>query len=384
MPGLDLSVALLRGFAIALIAAAVIPFLFKTVRRQALWAAGLPAAIAYYGWAFPGFLVVSGLGFTVAWALSRIQDRDSRWRWAALALVVLIALFTAGRIGRWDQLAVLVVGGRSLSACTLDMWLVLRVVTLFWEVGSGAVKAPTAGACLGWAALPMTLGGPLLRYSELPVVIETRPAVWLVPGWWRELMRAAAKLAAGVVLGFVPAFMADHWPASRLLRGAVVVFITGPVGFYLTFAGYYHLMQTLARPVGIAIPDSFNWPFGRENISAFWANWNITATRVFREYLFYNRWGLRGYNVYVNTLVLFGLVGLWHGADAYWVSWGLLHGITFCGFLAWRRSQTGRGLQQGPAPGTRADIAGRVATYVCVCAAWYLPSKVLSLVGGVT
>ena len=157
-----------------------------------------------------------------------------------------------------------------------------------------------------------------------------------------------------------------------------MVLIARPVGFYLTFAGYFDLMQTLARVMGTVVPDSFNWALGRENISQFWANWNMTATRVFRDYLFYSRWGLRRHDVHVNTLVLFTLVGLWHGANAYWILWGFLHGVMFCAFLAWRKWGASRGRA---ITGTPADVASRVATYLGVCAAWYLPSKVLQWLG---
>jgi hypothetical protein len=59
----------------------------------------------------------------------------------------------------------------------------------------------------------------------------------------------------------------------------------------------------------------------------------------------------------------------------YWILWGFLHGVLFCAYLAWRRI--------GPAP--RGTLAGRIAagvfTYVCVCACWYLPSKILQGLG---
>ncbi len=378
---MTLSPALLRGLLIAMAAAALTPMLLRSARREALWVVGLPAALLYFGSAFPGFLIVTGLAYLTARALGRIVDPASRWRWTLVALVLVVVLFAAGRLGQWDQQAIHVRETGPLAFCTLDMWLVLRLVTLFWEVGSGAVQTPSVRAYVGWVALPMTLGGPLLRYSELPAAFETQPSTWRTFAWWRELMLGAGKLAAGVAIAALPGVIGARWPHARALRGIVVVLISGPLSFYLTFAGYYHMMQVLARPLGLTLPESFNWPLGRENISAFWANWNMTATRVFRDYLFYNRWGLRRYNVYVNTLVVFGLVGLWHGANPYWVSWGLLHGVMFCAFLAWRRWKLAHHGHGAQAPGTLADLLARTATYVCMCAAWYLPSKILRLLG---
>ena len=52
-------------------------------------------------------------------------------------------------------------------------------------------------------------------------------------------------------------------------------------------------MERLAEFWGIELPTSFNYPFGQTNISEFWARWNMTVTRICRDYLFYNRWGFK-------------------------------------------------------------------------------------------
>jgi D-alanyl-lipoteichoic acid acyltransferase DltB (MBOAT superfamily) len=311
--------------------------------------------------------------------LGAINNPVARWRWTAVAIVLLVGLFTAGRLLHWDK-AVFMAGTHRVGLGMLDMWLTLRLVTLFWEVGSGAVTLPSPAAYAGWVALPMTLSGPIVRYSELPSMLVPNPSLWRSPAWWREVAEGGVKFVAGILLAASPALIATQ-RGAELAGGVMVVFVTAPMGFYLTFAGYYHLMQAFAAPAGIALPDSFNWPMGRENVSAFWANWNMTATRVFRDYLFYNRWGLRRHNVYANTLALFLLMGMWHGANAYWLLFGILHGVMFSGFLAWRRWKAAHGMRGAPAPWSAVDIAGRVVTYIAVCAAWYVPSKILHWLG---
>jgi alginate O-acetyltransferase complex protein AlgI len=170
--------------------------------------------------------------------------------------------------------------------------------------------------------------------------------------------------------------ISSRWPLAHLWNNAILTFGTGPIGFYLGAAGYFHLMEVLARPAGFRLPPSFNFPIGRENIAEFWTNWNMTATFTFRDYLFYNRWGRQTYNIYFNTLVLFTLVGWWHAANAYWILWGFLNGVLFCSFLIWRKY---RNVIEGiPLRGTRiSNVTARILTYVCVCLCWYLPSKLL-------
>ncbi len=378
---MTIDATLARGLVIALAAAALASILFRTARRESLWLIGLPAALAYFRAAFPGFLLVVCLAHLVTRALGSVANRARRWRWTTGVLALLIVTFTAGRLGRWDQPQPLAPGGWPVALCTLDMWLALRVVTLVWEVGSGKIPPPPLAALLGWLCFPMTLGGPLIRYAELPQSAAVQPGLWRSRAWWADLGLGSAKLAAGTLLGMVPPMPATANAGVRLVHGAALVLIAGPIGFYLTFAGYFHLMQTLARPTGIVLPDSFNRPFGRENISEFWANWNMTATRVFRDYVFYSRWGLRRHHVYANTIVLFTLVGLWHGANAYWILWGVLHGVMFCAFLVWLKWEAARGRRGRAAIGTPGDAASRIVTYLGVCVAWYLPSKILRWMG---
>jgi D-alanyl-lipoteichoic acid acyltransferase DltB (MBOAT superfamily) len=332
-------------------------------------------AVIYYGRAFLGFGIVAGVAYAVACWLGSQPDRTARWRGASLALLCLIVIFTVGRLEHWERAAILP-GVTPFALFTLDMWLALRLVTLFWEVGSGRIGPPTPAGYVAWVCLPFTLAGPLIRYSQFAQPTSVNRSLWMSHRWWRDILIAAAKLAGGLGLYILQRVLVDRWPHAHLLNSATAALLTQPIGFYLTFAGYYHLMQVLGRPSGINLPDSFNFPIGRENISAFWANWNITVTTMFRDYLFYNRWGRRTSNVFLNTLVLFTLVGFWHATNAYWVMWGFLHGLLFCVFLLWTRYRI---CHTSPSPSAAlvCRTAGRVLTYVCVCACWYLPSKIL-------
>ena len=228
--------------------------------------------------------------------------------------------------------------------------------------------------------MPLTAGGPLLRYSQLPSVLKPSPYLWKSRQCLLDIGAGIAKLAGGVALaGWQTALLSAHgspgfW--SKLL----VALLSAPGGFYLVTAGYFQFMEGLALPVGITLPPSFNYPIGRENIAMFWANWNMTATAVFKDYLFYNRWGFQRYNIYLNTIVLFTLVGLWHAANAYWLLWGFLHGILFSGYLAWRHYVKPVTHDAGRWP-VFSKLWAPALTYVAVCSCWYLPSKIIGKMG---
>jgi len=364
----------LLGLAIA-VAVSIFISVVPQTQRPNITIVALLAAIAYYRWAFLGFAVVAGIAYLALRYLSGHTDGAKRWNWACGALVLLTAVFGAGRIWHWDA-PVGSAGPIPLVLYGLDMWLMLRLVTLFWEVGSGTVAAPSLTQYVLWVCLPFTIGGPLLRFSEMPETVRPDRSLWRSRGWWAQIARSSALLTAGFAATLFPLAIPAHWPHAHVIKSAVLTFFAGPFGFYFSTAGYFGLMEQLARPSGFGLQPSFCHPFGRENISVFWMNWNRTATFVFRDYLFYNRWGRQNYNVYFNILLLFTLVGFWHAANAYWVLWGILNGLLFCTFLLWRRYTAAA--KHLPLRGTPiAKTAARALTYLSVCMCWYLPSKVL-------
>ncbi len=98
---------------------------------------------------------------------------------------------------------------------------------------------------------------------------------------------------------------------------------------YCDFSGYTDIARGAARVMGIKLMENFNYPFHAKTIAGFWTRWHISLTSWFRDYLYKplsrkNR-GLGGY-IY-NTLVIFMLVGLWHGANWTFVIWGVINGL---------------------------------------------------------
>jgi D-alanyl-lipoteichoic acid acyltransferase DltB (MBOAT superfamily) len=355
---------------------------FSFLRRERwLLALSVAAAALWYGRAFAGFLLVSAIAYAMACWVGRQSDPGRRWSWACIGMFLVGAVFTGGRVWDWDR-PLVTQGSVSIIVYSLETWAVLRLLTLLWEVGSGSLAAPQLGRYVIWTCLPFTLGGPLLRFSQMPAVISPDRKLWRSSSWWLEGGGAAARLILGIALTAWQQMIFSGWPQAHLWEKAIVTFVTGPIGYYLTAGGYFQLMEVLGRPAGFNLPPSFNFPIGRENISAFWANWNMTATFVFRDFFLHSRWGRHTYNVYFNTLVLFTLMGLWHMPNAYWILWGFLHGVLFCIFLFWRKHRNEAG--RIPLAGTRiADVTSRVLTYAAVCMCWYLPSKILQKLGGV-
>jgi D-alanyl-lipoteichoic acid acyltransferase DltB (MBOAT superfamily) len=365
-----------------------IPALRKPSRLLILCAV---ATVAIYRRSLFGYLLTNAIVFLFMLFLDRAasrRDRESpfRWRWTCAAILVLIFVFLFGRSWQFDARGPQV-GGIQWVLFSLDMWLVLRLITMLWEFGSGRVQRPDILSYSLWVGFPFVSVGPIIRYSQFDQQLSSGERVEVIRKtvsieWLGKLLIAILQIVAGVTLTNLHQMIYASGGASvpvwtKLLDG----FGISPWGFLLVWGGYYKAMECLALMWGVKLSPSFDRPFGRENISKFWANWNMTATSVFRDYLFYNRWGRKRINVYFNTLLIFTLVGMWHSFNLYWVMWGLLHGIGFCIFIWYSQSTLRQSLQDSRWRTWGSRYVGGLVTYVFVCSCWILPSQFLKLMG---
>lgn len=95
------------------------------------------------------------------------------------------------------------------------------------------------------------------------------------------------------------------------------------------FNGYTIIAQGSAIMLGIKLMDNFRQPYLATSIHDFWRRWHISLTSWFTDYLYIplggNRKGIL--SKMINTMIVFLVSGLWHGASWHYVVWGGIHGI---------------------------------------------------------
>jgi D-alanyl-lipoteichoic acid acyltransferase DltB (MBOAT superfamily) len=97
---------------------------------------------------------------------------------------------------------------------------------------------------------------------------------------------------------------------------------------YCDFSGYSDIAIGCARLFGIRLLPNFNYPYLSRSIPEFWRRWHISLMTWFRDYVYIPLGGSRcaQWKVIRNTFIVFGVSGLWHGANWTFVCWGLYHG----------------------------------------------------------
>jgi D-alanyl-lipoteichoic acid acyltransferase DltB (MBOAT superfamily) len=113
--------------------------------------------------------------------------------------------------------------------------------------------------------------------------------------------------------------------SASLIVGAVLFSFQ----IYGDFSGYSDIALGTARLFGIELLNNFNFPYFAKNVAEFWKRWHISLTSWFRDYLYIPLGGNRVSKLrrVGNTLTVFLVSGLWHGANFTFVIWGALHGL---------------------------------------------------------
>ena len=101
---------------------------------------------------------------------------------------------------------------------------------------------------------------------------------------------------------------------------------------YCDFAGYSEIAAGCARLMGVRLTRNFNQPYLSQSYAEFFRRWHISLNRWFTQYLYIPLGGNRRGTLIKtrNTIIVFALCGLWHGAKWTYVLWGLYAAFFVC------------------------------------------------------
>ena len=121
----------------------------------------------------------------------------------------------------------------------------------------------------------------------------------------------------------------EYWNQYTELPG-LTLFLLGVLftfQIYCDFSGYSDIAIGCARLFGFNLMRNFNYPYFSRSIPEFWRRWHISLTTWFRDYIYFPLGGSRcdKWKIIRNVYIVWGISGLWHGANWTFVCWGLFH-----------------------------------------------------------
>ncbi|MDO4806644.1 MAG: MBOAT family O-acyltransferase [Coriobacteriales bacterium] len=131
-------------------------------------------------------------------------------------------------------------------------------------------------------------------------------------------------------------------PGSLALYGVLVYSIQ----MYADFSGGIDIVEGISELFGIQMAQNFRQPYFSVSLADFWRRWHMSLGAWMRDYVFYplavtsgsrrfGKWAGKHFGKHagrtlpacVANIIVFLLVGLWHGAEAHYLVWGLYNGV---------------------------------------------------------
>ena len=175
---------------------------------------------------------------------------------------------------------------------------------------------------------PTVVSGPILRAAQFMPQIRQRREVTFDRFQifaFTFLWGAFLKMVMGDrMVGFVAHVFSRYYD-----YGGAVMFVHTAMSMlqlYIDFMGYSYMAIAVAALFGFDVPENFHQPWFATSVAGMWRRWHISMTSWFTDYLYIPLGGSRKGTLrkYANTLIVFTVSGLWHGAAWTFALWGFI------------------------------------------------------------
>jgi alginate O-acetyltransferase complex protein AlgI len=201
-----------------------------------------------------------------------------------------------------------------------------------------------------------------------------------------DLGEAGKRLALGMFKKFAVADVlamvslnATNALQVRTTGWAWVMLYAFAFQIYFDFSGYTDIAIGLGRLLGFKLPENFNAPYLKPNLTLFWNNWHMSLTQWFRAYFFNPvtralRSRKRSLPILVIILITqvgtMVLIGLWHGVMLNFVVWGVWHGLGLFIHNRWSELTRARIAMLSSRWKTALNVGGVFLTFNFVALGW--------------
>ena len=357
-------------------------------RNNKTWQNGLivVASMVFYGWwdcRFLGLLLITALStFVAARQMGKTEDHHKQKMWNVGTIVLNLGILFWFKYFNFFVQAfadIFSLFGNDVQLSTLKLLLPVGIsfytfTALSYSIDVYLRKVQPTEDILAYLAyvmfFPSILSGPISRaQKQLPQYFLERAFNYntIVSGCKSIIMGGVTKLCLADRLGiYVDSIYANigHHNGTTLLFASILYTIQ----IYADFAGYSLMAIGCGKMLGIELPTNFVRPYFAKTVTDFWRRWHISLTAWLRDYLYFplggNRCSKRRWML--NTMIVFTVSGLWHGAAYTFIIWGALHG----GCMVIERLVYGDKMKTIPSKFCLGNILRMAVTFTIVNFAW--------------
>lgn len=304
------------------------------------------SSLVFYGiwdWRFLGLLLITALStfFAGLW-MGKTDNSQKRKALSVGAIVLNIGLLFFFKYYNFFVQAfvdTLSLFGVALNVSTLRILLPVGISFYTFSALSYSIDVyqhkiePTKDllAYLAYVTFfPSILSGPISRaQKQLPQYLELRKFDYGKATSACKLMLVGGVLKLcladrlGIYVDAVYSNIGQHNGTTLLLTSILYT-----IQIYADFAGYSLMAIGSGKLLGIDLQTNFVRPYFALSVTDFWRRWHISLTTWFRDYIYFPLGGSRCSRKRwaINTMIVFIVSGLWHGAAYTFLIWGALHG----------------------------------------------------------
>ena len=321
-------------------------FVFRPRRLQNLFV--VMASYVFYGWWDWRFLLLiaftSLCSYTSGVMIEKYEGNKKAQKWVSAANitinVLILCVFKYFNFFMENFEALMHSIGYHPDWVTLDIILPVGISFYTFQALSYTIdvyrkKLPATHDIIEFFAyicfFPQLVAGPIERATNLlpqfqaerrldysKAVDGLRQMLW---GFFKKMVVAdnCALAVEQIWRGY------EHETGLLLLIGVVLFTIQ----IYCDFSGYSDIAIGCSRLFGFNLMRNFKFPYFSRSIPEFWRNWHISLTTWMRDYIYFPLGGSRckKSKAIRNVFIVWGVSGLWHGANWTYVCWGLYHAI---------------------------------------------------------
>ena len=176
---------------------------------------------------------------------------------------------------------------------------------------------------------PQLIAGPIVRYIDVARELDSRTHSWdkITLGLRRFLVGLGKKIIIADNFALLMKIFRDSNEQSVLFYWMYAIAFA--FNIYFDFSGYSDMAIGLGKIFGFHFIENFNYPYLSKSVGEFWRRWHMSLGSWFRDYVYIPLGGNRvskGRWVF-NTLAVWLLTGMWHGASWNFILWGLLYAV---------------------------------------------------------
>lgn len=313
-----------------------VPFAFK---NTVLFLTGL----LFYAWGEPVYVLIMLLSTAIDYCAGRLMDRfdsNKNIRKATLLVSVVMNLSLLG-IFKYGSFFIGSVNGIFGSAIP-DPGLPLPIGISFFTFQSMSYtidlyrrNIKVQKNFIDFAAFvtmfPQIVAGPIVRYEDVSAQLACRriDLSSMSDGITRFVCGMCKKVLIANSIGALWTDVKAQDYASMPAATAWFGIAAFTLQIYFDFSGYSDMAIGLGKMLGFDFPENFRYPYNSKSIAEFWRRWHITLGDWFKSYVYFPLGGSRGSTAATirNTLIVWLLTGLWHGASWNFILWGLYYGV---------------------------------------------------------